>query len=251
MDHSSDVQSLLRGLRVLEVVNALPGSCVSEIAVKCQLPRTSTHRLLNTLTHNGFARRDDRTQRYFPTQRVLHLACGFDRAAHLAERARLLLQELSGSISWPMHFSTQDHLTMQIGASTDHVSPLAVEKLLPGQRIPLLQCAAGLAWLASQPGEERRKIVEAEIAKRGEVVWNRPQLESALLETQRRGFAVFRRPQRCTVMVGLSVPVRIEGEVQAALSVRFAESAIPISCAREKFLPALAAAATRLSDAPH
>ncbi len=251
MARGPGVQSLVRGLRVLEVINERPGLCVSEIAARCRLPRTSTHRFLQTLTLNGFARRDERTQQYFPTHRVTNLAAGFDRTAHLTEQARQLLEQLAESITWPMHFSTQNDMRMEIRASTDHVSPLAVEKLLPGQRIPLLQCAAGIAWLGSQPRGEQVKLVDAALQEKGDVVWSRLQVEGALIDVQKRGFAIFRRPQRRTVMVGLSVPVRVDGEVQGAISIRFAESAVSVDAGRDKFLPRLTAAATLLGDAAH
>ncbi len=246
MDYRSEVQSLIRGLQVLEAVNRKPGLVTAEIAVACNLPRTTTHRALTTLTQHGFVRRDEWTLGYLPTGRVLQLAAGFDPTARLTETARSVLEEMTTVVNWPMHFSMPDHFDMRIRASTDRMTPLAVQKLKPGQAIPVLQCAAGLAWLASQPECERNKIVDATIPAPGEVMWKRPQLESTLVETQRRGYALFRRPQRYSAMIGLSVPVRIGGHVDAALSVRFAERALPVAAAREKFLPHLVAAAARL-----
>ncbi len=249
MEHQSDVQSLGRGLRILEAVSERPGSSTAEISLACELPRTTTHRLLVTLAQNGFVRRDEWTQKYLPTSRVLRLAGAFDVSAQITERAKSLLEELSKGIDWPMHFAVHEQLEMRIRASTDRNNPLAVHKLRPGQTIPVLQCAAGLAWLAGQPAAERRGIIDETIPLPGEVPWTRPELERTLAEVEQRGYAVFRRPQRFSPMVGLSVPVRVEGRVEGALSVRFPERALPVAEARERFLPRLLAAAATLSSA--
>ncbi len=251
MEHRSDVQSLGRGLRILEVVNEHPGSSTAELALACKLPRTTTHRLLVTLAQQGFVRRDEWTQRYLPTSRVLRLVSGFDLTARLTERAQSVLNGMKTSLDWPMNVSTRDQLLMRVRASTDRLNPLAVHKLRPGAGIPLLQCAAGLAWLAAQPAAEREQIIEDAIPQPAEVPWRRSDLERALGETERRGFAVFRRPQRFSALVGISVPVRIDGRVDAALSVQFAERAISVNAACERFLPHLNAAAAALGDSSY
>jgi IclR family mhp operon transcriptional activator len=249
MERQSDVQSLLRGLMVLEEVNHRPGAVAMDIAVACNLPYTTAHRVLRTLTANGFLRREEGSGRYAPASRVLQLANGYDVQEHLTARAQAELKDLTSDVQWPMHFAIRNELAMQIRASTDRFSPLAVQKLMPGQSIPVLQCAAGLAWLAAQPTEDRDGILDAAMAEPGEIAWSRTQIEKAIATTQQRGYAIFRRPQRFTTMVGLSVPIRVNGAVNAALSVRFAESALQVAAACDRFLPRLRAAAARLGSA--
>ncbi len=249
MEYRSDVQSLGRGLRILEIVSERPGSSTSEISLACELPRTTTHRLLVTLAQNGFVRRDEWTQKYLPTSRVLRLVGAFDANAQVTEKAKSILDELGTEFDWPLHFAVRENFVMRIRASTDRTNPLAVHKVRPGSSIPILQCAAGLACLAGQPATERERIVAATVSLRGEVPWTRPELERTLAEVEQRGYALFRRPQRFSPMIGLSVPVRIDGRIDTALSVRFPERAVPISRACERFLPHLIEAAARLGDA--
>ena len=47
-------------------------------------------------------------------------------------------------------------------------------------------------------------------------------------------------------MVGLSVPVQIDAERSAALTVRFAESALPVKEAIVRFLPVLRGVAAKI-----
>jgi hypothetical protein len=77
--------------------------------------------------------------------------------------------------------------------------------------------------------------------------WTRPAVEEALNLFRRRGFADFYWLCRHTNMVGLSVPVQIDAERSAALTVRFAESAVPVKEAMAKFLPVLRTVAAKVS----
>ncbi|MCP5339902.1 MAG: helix-turn-helix domain-containing protein [Sinobacteraceae bacterium] len=249
MGQTSDgVQVLRRGLQVLQVVNAQPGLSTAQIAVACGLARTTTQRILNTLHNDGFLRRDPATRTYVPSHRVLSLSGGFDRAALVTERAADALQQRAARIIWPMHFTTRDGCTMVVRASTDQFSPLAVHKMLPGLRIPLLQCSAGLAWLAAQPQSARAPVVEEALRDPGEVSWDRPRLEEALHYCEAHGHAIFRRPQRVSAMIGLAVPVSLGEFGIGALSVRFAEKAVSLKEAEERFVPELLACAAQLRE---
>lgn len=252
---SHETKSLLKGLRIIEAVNQWPGMILAHVALRCGLPRTTTHRTLRTLEQNGFVYRDEATGRFFPYKRVLALSCGFDPIARVTTLVRDQFADLGPQIGWPMHFAMplldSEAPQMHIEASTDFVSPLAVEKLLPGKSIPLLQCAAGLAWLSSQPQATRAPIIDRAIDVRCEGPaqkrWTRPMLEDTLGEVQRRGFADFNWLCRHTNMIGLSVPVQVNPGKTGALTVRFAESAVPQKTAIGRFLPVLRAVATRIA----
>jgi IclR family mhp operon transcriptional activator len=253
MQRNPDSQLLVRGLKVLEAVNARPGAITAEICQRCDLSRTSTHRILMTLVRNGFVYREASSGGFYAAHGVLNLARGYDRAAQLAELARDELAATAATVLWPLSLSIPEHLAMRVASSTDHFSPFAVERLVPGERIPMLQCSAGLMWLATLDPDERAPLVEAALEQPAvdskQTRWSRGQLETTLAETSRAGFAVFRRPQRLTHMVGLAVPVRSGERPTAALTVRFAESALPVRDGIARFLATLQAAARRLGEA--
>jgi len=253
MARNPDSQLLVRGLTVLEAVNAKPGAITAELCQYCCLSRTSTHRILTTLVRKGFVYRDAATGGYYAANGVLKLARGYDAAAQLAEFAREELAAAAATVLWPLSLSIREDLAMRVASSTDHVSPFVVEKLVPGERIPMLQCSAGLAWLATQDPAERARIVDAALdqpaSDRRQIRWSRGELETALAETSRTGYAVFRRPQRLTNMIGLAVPVRIGARPIAALTVRFAESALPVREGVARFLETLQRTALRLAEA--
>jgi IclR family mhp operon transcriptional activator len=139
---------------------------------------------------------------------------------------------------------------MQVRVSTDHQNPLAVDKLLPGREIPMLQCAAGLAWISSLPTEERHALVERALRdpceRPDQVQWDPAALEEIVNRTRSLGYAQFRKPGRHSNLIGLSLPVFVHGNPVAALSVRFAESALPLRAGVERFLPPLRTIASQL-----
>jgi IclR family mhp operon transcriptional activator len=247
-------RSLLKGLRIIEAINQRPGMILAQITVLCGLPRTTAHRALRTLEQNGFVWRDEATSRYFPHRRVLGLSSGFDPLARTTALVREQFAEVGPKVGWPLHFAVPStelqSPQMNIQASTDYTSPLAVDKLLPGRSIPLLQCAAGLAWLATQPQAARAPIIERAINDRYERTaqtrWTARTLEEKLDQVRRCGYADFYWPERHTNMVGLSVPVNVADHSSAALTIRFAESAVPVKEAVARFLPMLRVVAMRV-----
>jgi DNA-binding IclR family transcriptional regulator len=253
MQRNPDSQLLVRGLKVLEAVNARPGAITAEICQRCNLSRTSTHRILMTLARNGFVYRDASSGGFYAAHGVLNLARGYDGATQLAEIARDELAATAATVLWPLSLSIPEDIAMRVASSTDHFSPFAVERLVPGERIPMLQCSAGLAWLSTLTPSEREPLVDAALGQpavdKRQTRWSRGQLEATLAETSRAGFAVFRRPQRLTNMIGLAVPVRSGERPTAALTVRFAESALPVREGVTRFLATLQEVALRLGEA--
>ena len=78
MESTRPIRALVRGLDALTTLNQRNGATVSEIAQQTRLPRTTTYRILETLTHAGYVYRDPADDRYRLTIMVHRLADGFD-----------------------------------------------------------------------------------------------------------------------------------------------------------------------------
>jgi DNA-binding IclR family transcriptional regulator len=145
-----------------------------------------------------------------------------------------------------------DGLALRLQASTDHLSALALEKLNPRHRLPILQCAAGITWIGSRSRAESEKVMSAALAAperdSAGTSWTPHMLRKALENTRRDGYSMLRRARRLTNMVALSVVVRSGGAPAAAISVRLAESAVPVGAGNLRFAPALSALARRLEQ---
>jgi len=77
MESIRSIRALVRGLDALTMLNVRNGSTVSEIAQQIKLLRTTTYRILETLTHAGYVYRDPADDRYRVTIKVRRLADGF------------------------------------------------------------------------------------------------------------------------------------------------------------------------------
>jgi IclR family mhp operon transcriptional activator len=252
MTSTRPIRALLRGLEVLHVLNQHNGATVSEVAAAIDLPRTTTYRILETLCHAGYAYRAASDERYRLTILVRGLSDGFDDEAWVTQIARPYMYELCTELVWPIAIATLSGSTMLIRQTTDHRSPLAVEKRGPGFRVAILGSASGLVYLAFCPKEQREALLDLLAkSKRAEdqPAQNRKKVADQLVDVRKRGFAVWRRPRRVSDELSLSVPIVAPGErLLASLTIRFSSTAVPEAEAIQRFVPRLRAVAQRIGQ---
>jgi IclR family mhp operon transcriptional activator len=250
MSSTRPIRALLRGLEVLHVLNRHNGATVSEVAGEIDLPRTTTYRILETLCVAGYAYRAVSDDRYRLTIMVRGLSDGFDDEAWITLLAREYMYSLCKELVWPCAIATLSGDTMLIRQTTDHRSPLAVEKRGPGFRVSILSSAAGLCYLAFCPKEQRDTLMD--IMARSKEPENQPaknkkKVYEGLVETRKRGFSVWHRQRRVSEETSLSVPLIIEDRLLAVLTMRFASTAVPEAEAIERFVPKLRTTAQEIS----
>jgi IclR family transcriptional regulator, mhp operon transcriptional activator len=242
MESTRPIRALIRGLEALAVLNRRDGATVSEVTSEIKLPRTTTYRILETLSLAGFVYRDATDDRYRLTVRVRTLADGFDDEAWVTQIARPCINELCKEIVWPISLSSPSGTSMLVRDTTDHASPLAVERVIPGFRIPLLTTSAGRAYLAFCPAEQRDCLLDILSRSQREedrLAKSRSEVEKLLDEAREQGYAMAVRTRRVSEEVAMAVPVLIEDRVLATVAVRYAASAVPARVAVERFVPRL------------
>jgi IclR family mhp operon transcriptional activator len=250
MSSTRPIRALLRGLEVLHVLNQHNGATVSEVASAIDLPRTTTYRILETLCVAGYAYRAKSDERYRLTIMVRGLSDGFDDEAWVTQIARPYIYELCRDLVWPVAIATLSGATMLIRQTTDHESPLAVEKRGPGFRVPILGSASGLAYLAFCPKEQRDTLMEVLAQSKREAdrpARNRNKIYESLVETRKQGYAVSRRKRRISDEISMSVPILAEERLLATLTIRFSSTAVTVEDAEERFVPKLLAVAQRIA----
>jgi IclR family mhp operon transcriptional activator len=251
MSSTRPIRALLRGLEVLHVLNKQNGATVSEVASSIDLPRTTTYRILETLCVAGYAYRATSDDRYRLTIMVRGLSDGFDDEAWVTQIARPYIYDLCRDIVWPVAIATLSGSTMLVRQTTDHQSPLAVEKRGPGFRVSILGSAAGLCYLSFCPKEQRDSLLELMSNSRKEEdrpARNRKKVYDSLVETRKRGFAIAHRMRRVSEELSISVPIIAEDRLLAALTFRCSSTAVPEADAVKKFVPKLKAVAQQIGQ---
>jgi IclR family mhp operon transcriptional activator len=243
MESTRPIRALMRGLDALTVLNLRDGATVSEVAQEIRLPRTTVYRILETLCNAGFVFRDPSDDRYRLTIMVRALSGGFDDEAWVTQIAKPLINELCREIVWPISISTLSGTTMMVRETTDHSSPVAIERYSAGFRTPLLTSAGGRVYLAFCAASQRETLIDvlARSTKDEDKLarLQRPDLQRLLSDIKAQGYATATRSRRMVEELSLSVPVLLNDRVLAALTVRFASSALPLKTGVERFLPKL------------
>jgi IclR family mhp operon transcriptional activator len=251
MSSTRPIRALLRGLEVLHVLNQYNGATVSEVATSIDLPRTTTYRILETLCVAGYAYRAASDDRYRLTIMVRGLSDGFDDEAWVTQIARPYIYALCREIVWPVAVATLSGSSMLIRQTTDHQSPLAVEKRGPGFRVPILGSAAGLCYLAFCPKEQRDSLLDILASSTKDAdksARNRKKVLETLVDTRKRGYAVSHRRRRISDELSFSVPIIANERLLASLACRCSSTAVPEKEAIERFVPKLQQVARQIGQ---
>jgi IclR family transcriptional regulator, mhp operon transcriptional activator len=248
MDSTRPIRALMRGLDALTILNLRDGATVSEIAHEIRLPRTTVYRILETLCLSGFVYRDSADERYRLTILVRGLSGGFDDEAWVHQIAKPAIYQLCSEIVWPVSIATLSGTKMMLREATDHATPLAIERYSAGFQLPLLS-ATGRVYLANCPPVQRDALIDIlarSTKEEDKPARDRGELLRALAEIKAHGYASATRSRRLMDEYTVSVPIPM-GDRSAALTVRFAASALPLKTGLERFLPKLRQCAAKIS----
>ena len=251
MESTRPIRALMRGLDALTVLNLRNGATVSEVAQEIRLPRTTTYRILETLSHAGFVYRDANDDRYRLTIMVRGLSDGYDDEAWVTQIARPYIHELGKDIVWPVAVASLSGTSMMVRESTDHRSPLAVERCPAGFRVPLLASSSGRVYLAFSAPTHRDSLLDilARSTKEEDALArNRTELMKILNDTRMQGYASAVRPRRVSDEISIAVPIMVDDRVLAAVTIRFSGTAVPLKLAVERFLPKLRDTAQKIRE---
>ena len=166
-EQRGEVRSLVRGLDVLIVVNESPPATVSRIVAQTGLPKATVVRILNTLRARGYIAQNKSGGGYRPLPRVRRLASAMMVENPFLSEARRLLAEFGHVTKWPSDLLLAEPDAMLIVASNRDTAPLRLTRF-EQRRFPMLDSAAGLAYLAALDPPERERIITSLAAMGGD-----------------------------------------------------------------------------------
>jgi len=185
-----EVSALARGLALLKVA-ADAGQALSnrELAEATGIPKATVSRLAATLMSAGFLRQSPDTEKFSLGPAALHLGNAYLRNFDFRHQARLHLAELAELAGANVHLGVRDGLDVLLIDTLRPRSALILSRMDVGSRMEIATSAAGRAYLAALPLDQRAALREEIQAAAGND-WPqvRDRLDSAMEEYGRTGF---------------------------------------------------------------
>ena len=247
---TSSIQSLQRGLAVLECVNRRNGAGINEIAAMVGLARGTTYRILETLRREGYLVKPEPRGPYWLSSRVSGLSDGYHAEAWV-QAITPMVEELSRKFLWPVTVATPDGIDMNLRLTTDYMSPLSKRRFSAGHRHPLWEMSTGRVYLAYCSPEQQETligVIAAAVGAKSQVVGKDGKNLLRLVQAIRKvGYAFFEHEG--TKVTQLAVPIFVRRQVFGAITIRYFSSVVSRPQALEKFLTPLRKVATDIGTA--
>jgi len=241
VDTDVPIRALSRGIAVLQAINRAGSISMMEIARTSAVPYPTACRIVQTLLHEGLIERETSRKRYRPTALVQTLSHGFHGHARLVKAARPHIVALTNQFSWPVALATHVGASMVIQDSTHSLTSLTFNDYHPGYALPMLECAAGLAYLAHLPVATRAQLFATHRLlpdRTSTYVIDLFEKSGLAEEIRGQGYATrarnphTRNPGKTS---SIAVPLMVDGEVAASLTLSFFATAIKMNDAVARY----------------
>ena len=214
------VQSLDRAFDILTLLGAVQdGATLSEISEQLDLPKSTTHRLLNAMSQRAFVRKSEKSGLYSLGHGLIELCANHLNTLELKTESLPLMDELS-AITGNIAFLAirQQHEIVYIG-SREQVTSLRDYSMI-GQRRPLYASSLGKALLMDMDESEIRYLLkDVTFEKIGPNT--HPNIDSLLgdlRECRRRGWALDNQETKLNVHCVAAPIYDYRGHIIAAVS---------------------------------
>ena len=195
---SNSVQSIQRGLAILQELNLHNGLTIADLCAVTGLTRGTVYRILETLRSEGFVRKDVGSSHYWLAERVRALSDGYREEWWIDAFAREIMEDLGRLTEWPVKLLTLRGHEMVTRVTTDFSSHFTDGKYPTGLRIALLWSAAGRVFLAFCDEATRGALIDAASGEAAGVENLEATIDRSQANFQTDGYAVVNtsRPRR-------------------------------------------------------
>lgn len=247
------VNSVLRTLEILKILNRQRISSVDHIHQISGLPKPTIVRLLETLIAAGFVAKEEKDKGYRVTSQVAALSCGFHGAPLAVEAGRPWTQELTRVHQWPVAIAVPDGNAVVVCDTTCGESPMAPYHALIYKRLGLVTMALGRAYLAFCQPEERRltmQLLETSSHPDSEIMGSPGMVEHLIKQTQKLEFAERNGMTTSDASSSVAVPIYEygKGKILATIGMTYYTKAVRREDVLERYVPHLKAASTAISE---
>ncbi|MDN7245242.1 IclR family transcriptional regulator [Planococcus shenhongbingii] len=211
------MQSIDRAMGVIKILvdkAAEDGMAITELSNECDLPVSSMHRVLKSMSQHGMIQQDPKTKRYnlgnIWLEYGLHMYDTMDYTSKIRPELVRLTDETEESVYLSQPMGSESLIIERIDNEKHAIR--VYDKL--GSRIPMHIGAANKAMLAHMPTAEVKKILNQYVSKE-----QQPAFWDLLEAIKQRGCAIS-HGERTEGTVGIGAPILNHfGQVQGAVSV--------------------------------
>lgn len=242
---SDDLQTLKRGLKALAFLNEEGPLKVASLARKLEVPRASAHRIVNTLTREGYCRKVPNSHLYVSVPQSGERARAPSPEGLLTSLSIDIVEELGRVVQWPVALATPQARTMLVRLATHLSTPLALTKIAPGHVTPMLDACTGLTFLAHSEAEISDAVLQDPASWEGarELQGARATIDTLLSWIRRDGFFILRREGS---EASLGVPILLDGRPVGGIAMRYIKTATTRAHVVSVYVPRLQAAAAEI-----
>lgn len=218
--------ALRRGLDILELlIDHEEGLRVPDITAALDLPRASTHELVNTLVERGYLTVSKDTGRFSLGVSALQLGAGYERGLDLAKVGRECATQIAAECGETVQVVTRDGSYAVFIVRIDSTHSIRLVSNV-GSRLPASCTAGGKMLLSMLADNDLQSLLPDDghlVSMTSHSITTRERLDEDLALTRERGWAweycesnehvtcvaapVFDRLGQCIAAMSISVPV--------------------------------------------
>ena len=220
MSTTSVVHSVNRAITLLDILTeARGGMTLGDLSQAAKLPKSTTHRLLQTLIQHKLISQDPKTGEYAPGLKLFEMAYRVLNRMDIRTQALPIVERLNRETNLTVHLAILDDGEVVYIDKQEANRPIRMYSAV-GKRSPAYCTGLGKALLAHLPEEELRRIVEKKGLHRytANTITTWDELVEHLALVRARGYALDNGEHE-EVIRCVAAPVRDHnGQVVAAIS---------------------------------
>ncbi|RKX82554.1 MAG: IclR family transcriptional regulator [Spirochaetes bacterium] len=214
------VNSVLKAVKILGIIGRSKPLGISEISRMLEIPKSSTHNLLQTLESEGFVERNEDTNKYNLGTRLIELGYRAQNDLAICRIAKPYLNGINQETDETVHLTLLDDDEVLYVDCVESKRRMRTYSVI-GIKAPLYCTAVGKAILAELPEIHIKQIINSKGLARltDKTITNENNLFQDLSDTRERGYSIDNKEHE-DQLICVGAAIRdVNGEVFASLSV--------------------------------
>jgi DNA-binding IclR family transcriptional regulator len=220
MANSRLLDSVVRALDILEVLDSEGEMTNTKIAQHLGMEKSTVFRTLNTLKAKNFVRQDPETLKYYNSYKLFEMGHNVARRTGLPKQAFRFMRKLANTVNGAINLGVLD------GDKVVYIDKIVSDETVKvcmkiGQGIPLYCTGLGKSFLANMSEQAIKAIIGpgpyAPYTER--TITSYEDLAADLSETRKRGYAIDNEEHFRGIVCVASPVYNAKGETIASLSV--------------------------------